>query len=292
MKEVNGLKIFTTFEDKLEYTKELIHCWYEAWDGNVYVAFSGGLGSTVLLHIIRSLYPDVKGVFNNTGLEYPEIIQHVRTFDNIVELRPKKNFKEVIDQYGWPIISKEQSQFIQQYNNAKSEKTKNTRLNGNKWGRGKISEKWKYLIDAPFNISEVCCNHLKKNPAKIFEKESGLMPFLGNMAQESAFRAQNLKIYGCNSYEKKRPSSKPLSYWTQDDLWNYIKQNDVKYSKIYDMGYTRTGCMFCMFGVHLEKFPNRFQKMQLTHPHQYDFIINKLNGGDVLDYIKVNYVNN
>lgn len=59
--------------------------------------------------------------------------------------------------------------------------------------------------------------------------------------------------------------------------------------KLYTTGCDRTGCMFCMFGVHLEKEPNRFQRMKITHPKQYDYCINKLGCGAVLDYIGVKY---
>ena len=54
-------------------------------------------------------------------------------------------------------------------------------------------------------------------------------------------------------------------------------------------GCDRTGCMFCMFGVHLEKQPNRFQRMALTHPKQYEFCIHKLGCGAVLDFLGVPY---
>lgn len=48
--------------------------------------------------------------------------------------------------------------------------------------------------------------------------------------------------------------------------------------------------MFCMYGVHLEKEPNRFQKMYYTHPKQWDYCINKLGLKEVLDYIHVSYM--
>ena len=54
-------------------------------------------------------------------------------------------------------------------------------------------------------------------------------------------------------------------------------------------GAKRTGCMFCMFGVHLEKQPNRFQRMALTHPKQYAFCIHKLGCGAVLDFLGIPY---
>ena len=68
--------------DKIEYSKTVIREFYERMDGKVYVSFSGGKDSTVLLHLVRSIYPDTPGMFIDTGLEYPEILEHVKTFDN------------------------------------------------------------------------------------------------------------------------------------------------------------------------------------------------------------------
>jgi len=149
-------------QTKILYTQEKIKEWYEYWNGKVHISFSGGKDSTVLLHIVRQIYPDVPAVFSDTGLEYPEIRNFVKTFDNVVWVKPKKNFKQVIEEYGYPVISKEQSSFIEEYRNTKSEKLKNIRINGNKSGRGKISKKHLYLLDAPFKISDKCCDYIKK----------------------------------------------------------------------------------------------------------------------------------
>ena len=95
---------------KIQMTKQRIRQWIEEYgEEGVYVSFSGGKDSTVLLDIARSVYPDIKAVFVDTGLEYPEIRQFVKTFDNIDWLRPKMNFKQVIEKYGYPFISKEVS---------------------------------------------------------------------------------------------------------------------------------------------------------------------------------------
>ena len=80
--------------------------WYKHWEEKVYVAFSGGKDSTVLLHLVRSIYPEVPAVFSDTGLEYPEIKAFVRSVENVVWLRPKMSFKEVIEKYGYPVVSK------------------------------------------------------------------------------------------------------------------------------------------------------------------------------------------
>lgn len=97
---------------KVILTKQRIREWYDHYDGQVYVSFSGGKDSTVLLHIVRELYPDVEAVFVNTGLEYPEIQQFAKSFENVTILRPKMRFDEVIKTYGYPMISKEASECV------------------------------------------------------------------------------------------------------------------------------------------------------------------------------------
>lgn len=92
---------------KIRKTEQRIREWYEHWEGNVCISFSGGKDSTVLLDIVRRLYPDVLAVFSDTGLEYPEIKEFVKTFPNVTIVRPKHSFKEILTKYGYPIISKE-----------------------------------------------------------------------------------------------------------------------------------------------------------------------------------------
>lgn len=98
---------------KISMTKQRIRDWVANYgvDG-VYVSFSGGKDSTVLLHIAREIYPSIKAVFVDTGLEYPEIRQFVKTFDNVDWIKPKMNFRKVIEKYGYPFISKEVSECV------------------------------------------------------------------------------------------------------------------------------------------------------------------------------------
>lgn len=98
---------------KVKMTQQRIRDWVHAYgEDGVYVSFSGGKDSTVLLHLVRELYPSVRGVFVDTGLEYPEIRSFVRTFDNIEWLKPKMTFKQVIQKYGYPFISKEVAECV------------------------------------------------------------------------------------------------------------------------------------------------------------------------------------
>jgi 3'-phosphoadenosine 5'-phosphosulfate sulfotransferase (PAPS reductase)/FAD synthetase len=262
--------------------------------GNVYISFSGGKDSTVLLDLVRYVRPETLAVFINTGLEYPEIVDFVNITENVTTIRPKMSFYEVIQKYGYPIISKEVSKNISRYRNTKSEEQKRYRLtgvkgNGTKGKFGIIPQKWQFLIDAPFKISDECCNILKKAPIKKFEKISKLMPFVGTMAMDSNRRKINYLQTGCNIVEGKNIRSMPLSFWTDKDIFEYLRRFNISYSKIYDMGEIHTGCMFCMFGCHLEKEPNRFQRMRQTHSKLYSYCINNLQLSKILDYIGVKY---
>lgn len=94
--------------------------------------------------------------------------------------------------------------------------------------------------------------------------------------------------YKFNSFhERKDNQSKPLSFWTDDDILEYIKRYNVRIPKLYDMGYTRNGCMYCGFGVQLEpEGENRYQKLKETHPVQYDYFVR--NFGDLMIEFEIN----
>ena len=303
-----------TLEQKIQATKVRIGEWYNHWEGKVYVSFSGGKDSTVLLDIARQVHPDIEAVYVDTGLEYPEIRDFVKTKDNVTWLHPVKynrhtkqyerySFKQDLEDYGYPVISKNVSQYISEIRKTKSEKLKNLRLNGvgSTKGVGVLSNKWKYLIDAPFQISDKCCHVMKKRPAHAYDKQSGKHPIIGTMTNESKQRELSWYKQGCNAFDKTNPSSQPISFWTEQNVLEYITKYNLPYANIYGnivknevgelitTGEQRTGCMFCMFGIQCEKCPNRFQRMKDTHPKQYDYCIHKLGIGKVLDFIGIKY---
>lgn len=366
-------------EAKIQMTKQRIKAWYDAWkrfeivnektgktrfiasfadkweqpqglkageyvnavyDGAVYVAFSGGKDSTVLKHIIDSMYSDVPATFVNTGLEYPEIQKFVKEvkagkydcFNSDIEiLTPEMRFDEVIKKYGYPVISKEVSQKIYEgrraTRNGKPDNYATRQFNGTfTWKNGKPNlysvEKWKYLYESDIPISHMCCGIMKKKPSKNYAKRTGRQPFIGTMAAESKLRRSNWLKYGCNAFEKAEPTSQPLSFWTEQDVLEYIVKYDVPYASVYGQvqevaqlkgqmfldkfhgklcttGVSRTGCMFCMFGCHLDKLgenrdKNRFQVMKETHPKQYAYCMKSVEEGglgikEVLEFIGVPY---
>ncbi len=290
-------------ERKIQVTQAKILEWYYHYGGSVSVSFSGGKDSTVLLDLARRAFPDIPAVFVDTGLEYPEIREFVKTVPNVVWLRPEMPFTKVIEQYGYPVVSKDVAKRI--YYARKGSQWAQRHLNGLN-GDGTPSKynerymKWRFLLDAPFLISDHCCAVMKKRPFHRYIKETGAMPFIGTMACESARRQSSYLKVGCNAFQKKDPTSQPMSFWLEHDVLRYLQLTGIPYAPIYGgivkdkgklvtTGARRTGCMFCMFGLHLEKEPNRFQRMAVTHPRQYDYCIHKLGCGRALDYMGVPY---
>lgn len=305
-----------------------------AYPGQVYVSFSGGKDSTVLKHIVDSMYDDVPALFVNTGLEYPEIQKFAMSQKNVVTVRPEMRFDEVLKKYGYPAISKEVSNTINGAKNNIKNGVYSLRLcklgvqreeYGGLFDSGMYDyertlnksmyrqDKWRFLLDADFDVSSYCCDVMKKKPSKQYEKETGRKAIIGTMAWESQNRRTAWIKHGCNAFEKNNPSSQPLSFWTEQDILHYIKKYDVPYCSVYGdirvksdpeivpenqinlidylgcyesedvletTGCNRTGCIFCMFGCHLEKEPNRFQRLKETHPRQHEYCIG---GGEMVD---------
>lgn len=274
-----------SLDNKILYSQVKIKEFYLSQKGKVYVSFSGGKDSTVLLHLVRSIYPEVPAVFVDTGLEYPEIRDHVKTIDNVVWLKPKMSFKKVIETKGYPVISKEVAHWVDLAQRGCPSGIKQLELD-TRFG----CKRYAFLKDAPFKTSRDCCDIMKKKPAKEFHKETGLVPFIGMKADDSKQRQSKYEKTGENNLDAPIPTSNPIMIWTDDDIWNYIRRYQLPYASVYDMGYPRTGCIFCMFGITVDR--DRFLKLKATHPKQWEYCMrSRENGGlglkEVLDYLNI-----
>lgn len=279
-------------EQKVAMTRQRILEFDAAMDGAVYVSFSGGKDSTVLAHIARETLGDVPLVFCDTGMEYPEVRDFALSMATEV-IKPKKTFKQVVEQHGYPFPSKEQARYVHDVRHG-TEKMRDLRFNGYKGRSYALSRKWYPLIDAQFDVSDYCCSVMKKRPFAEYEKRTGRSRIDGIMAEESSLRMNRyIANGGCNVLSK-RPHSSPMAFWTEQDVLRYASENSIKIASVYGdivsdggtlrcTGAKRTGCMFCMFGVALEKSPNRFELMRQTHPAQYRYCMDKLGCATVLD---------
>lgn len=292
---------------KIAKTKARIREWYQFYGGDVYVSFSGGKDSTVLLDLVRQEFPNVEAVFVDTGLEYPEIRDFVKTFENVNVIKPKMQFQDVVKKYGYPLISKEVASGIYYIRKHIDDKTPYEHLIDYKKLTGEMqnkeggkstfnNEKYLPLLETSFKISNLCCHQMKSEPIIVYNKLSDKKAIIGTTTGESRRRENGWLKVGCNSFLKGKEISKPLSFWTEQDVLMYIKQNNLPICSVYGSiaemdedrnyfdgfglsklgctGCDRTGCIFCAFGFHLEKGLTRFQRLKITHPKQYNYCIN------------------
>lgn len=284
---------------KISMTKSRIRGWVnEFGEDGVYVSISGGKDSQVLAHLVKQDYPNVPLVFVNTGLEFDSVRgKGIEMADEV--LRPSMDFVSVIKKYGYPIISKTVANTVNgaKKGNTRYEKIKGTFINAK---TGQLSQynykKYSFLLETPFRISDQCCDVMKKKPSYLYEKEHKNHPFIGMLAEESKKRKDAWIKTGCNAFDKKRPQSQPLAFWTEQDILQYIKQNNLDIASIYgDVVYTdddgmfydndlfsqdmkltttgakRTGCVFCMFGITQDT--DRFLKLKEAEPNKYDYVM-------------------
>ena len=294
------------WQDKVGLTIAKLMEFYVRTEGNCYLSCSGGADSMVLYDICKKVEQmngwKFKVVFSDTGLEEPTVRATALSIPEVTVVRPEMSFLEVLTKKGYPLVSKEVSECVVQARRCldnpnreryiyRLEKILGTakQKDGSKSLYNK--EKYKPLINAPFRISNECCSIMKKKPlAKVKEK-----PIIATMTEESENRKTAWLKTGCNSFEGK-VASRPMSFWTKQDVLNYIKYYDLKMADCYGevipvdkennptfeeikdhymfSGVQRTGCIFCMFGSHLDTQKggiSRFELLRRTQPQLFDY---------------------
>jgi len=294
-----GLDI-TTLEEKIALAEEFIVSAYEKNDGKVFISWSGGKDSTVLMFIALRLYPDIKIVFSNTTNELKEVLKYVKNIHkihprfkniNLHVVHPVISFTQILRTVGLPLVSKEVSQKVSEMRNTNGKKTRITRVFGNpETGNGKLSEKWNYLAEERYQLTAKCCDLLKKNPLEKFAKEhGGLKPIIGLMNDEGSLRRQ-LELFGPKEDSRK---IYPFLYtgFCEEDIWSISSYYGFRFAECYYdsvlsvngvptviKARKRTGCEYCGFGITLEK-EDRFARSKLTSPKRFEKMMSIENNG-------------
>lgn len=331
---------------KIEWFIKRFYEFFLEFDGEVYLSYSGGKDSDVGTDIIDKIWdgtfkhlipghiykkvisfekPEL--VFCNTGLEFPEIVLHVKKKGltwggrGLIMLKPKMGFTRVIKEIGVAVGSKKIASTVERLKKYLASPTANNlatrtlyltgiRRDGEKSKTGKLSTKWMKLLDAPFNVTDQCCNIFKKEPFKLYQKENRRKPVVFTTTSESGLRVQSYLQTGCNSFESGKQKSRPFSIFTEANVWEYADRFKLRFCEVYyertnnveqlDGSFKlialeaekRTGCTFCLFGIHLEdkKKNNRIQRLGISHPKYYDIVVNKCGLGDILKWLKIAYI--
>ena len=240
------------YKHKVAHAKKLVLDFYNAPEVSGKCCISvGGLDSITLMLMIRSMgftQEQIPAV-SVSGLE-DKSIQRVHKALGVQTLRSAKSKKEVIEEFGYPIISKEIANRIRilQNPNEKNATIRHAMITGEtgQYGgyqensRMKLADKWLKLFAgsdpegaelgykaAPFMVSDKCCYWLKEKPMQDYQKETGRFPFLGLMASEGGRRKFALKHWGCNYISPTVKRSAPFASFMRDDVLRLaLEMND------------------------------------------------------------------
>lgn len=252
-------------------------------ENNSYISFSGG-GDSVLLHyLIDMALPNnnIPRVFINTGIEYNEIVSFVKKMQEndkrIIIIRPKQPIKQMLEENGYPFKSKQHSHNLSIYQNSGMTKSVRKYLGIDKGNNMFVCPKklqYQFTKDFKIKVSDKCCYKMKKEPAKLYEIESGRkIAILGLRSSEGGQRASHK---GCVVFDTKNKNQlrkfKPLNPITNDFKNWFIEKNNIKLCKLYYPPYNfeRTGCRLCPFALNIEKkiqtlrkhFPNELKSAE------------------------------
>jgi len=271
-----------TLTQKIDHSLGVIDQFASHFDGQVYVSFSGGKDSVAMLSLVEVIIPNVKSVFVMTGCESPSVCRFIREqqqHHDIEIIRPQKTLKQVFAEYGFPLVSKKTAHDIEAVRrNPYCESSRKLLWRGNRYC---IPEQWMYLLNETYQVSARCCFWLKHQPGQAYQKRTGRHPYIGLLASESRQRTLGyIQQGGCNVFAesgKNHPRSLPLAIWNDEDVWAYIRDRHLALPDIYEQGATRTGCMGCGFGAHLN--PTGIDTMRRLWPKWYDLVMNYENNG-------------
>jgi phosphoadenosine phosphosulfate reductase len=206
------LEVEKPFEEKLLKAKQLVKLWAGQ---RSCVSCSFGKDSTVVLWLCLQENPDIPVVYNNTGIEWPETLAFKEQLKeswhlNLLETKPIMSYWQV-------------------------------------WKR--IQEKHLKFQDGSKKGSDLCCDYLKEIPARrLMKQHSFHRTFTGITAIESRLRMFVACQRGMEYYSQKDKITKihPILYWTEPEVWRFIKDNNIPTNLAYaKYGLNRLGCMFC-----------------------------------------------
>lgn len=208
-----------TLDEKIEYSINLLRKSEEMAlrmdpENGFYLAFSGGKDSQVLYHLAVQGGVKFKAHMNLTSVDPPEVIRFVKkNYPDVERIKPRMSIYEM----------------------AKKKGCLPTRLV--RWcceefkemsGAGKVT-----LIGIRKSEST---NRKKRN-----EIETGDRKFSGTFDQWSEHQEKMVTCVG----GKDKILVSPILYWTEKDVWDYLKRMHIPYCELYDKGYKRIGCIMC-----------------------------------------------
>lgn len=93
----------------------------------------------------------------------------------------------------------------------------------------------------------LCCQVRKTNPLNGYLKT--LDAWITSIRADQTEQRSDSSRFEVDYLHGKMLKINPILDWTVDQVWDYIRKNDVPYNKLHDMGYPSIGCAPCTRAV-------------------------------------------
>lgn len=308
--DVFRLKQKLPYEAKVELAKRRVYEFYDECNIrglNTHISV-GGLDSITLLVFIRSLGFSAEMIpAISVSILEDKGNQEIHRQLGVTPIKPFKTKTQVINQLGFPVISKAKANKIEYLQTPDSPKQTfiHAIMTGDMGEQGhfqhsekiKLPDKYIEMFGgyyqshrpdlqckiAPFKVSAKCCKYMKEDPCDAWAKEHNSVPYLGLMASEGGQRELALMKNGCNYFGKDTIRSCPFATFMRQDLLQLALDLDVPVPKaygeikrksdgtLYTTRAQRTGCSMCGFGIQFEKRPHRFDRLHQDNINEWNY---------------------
>ena len=139
----------------------------------------------------------------------------------------------------------------------------------------------------PTRIARYCCEYLKESCGE------GRITLTGVRWDESSKRKKKRHLVDVNSkkvterlflmnddadsrqevencYKMRKTIVNPIINWTDEDVWDFIHENNIPYCELYDRGFKRLGCIGCPMNTNAAKELELYPKYKQMYLHAFE----------------------
>lgn len=197
-------------------------------DFGFHLAFSGGKDSQVIYELAKMAGVKFKPVMSITTIDPPQLMRFIReNYPDVCFIRPEINFYDLIVKK--KALPTRKMRFCCEY----------------------LKEQAGSNAVVITGIRKAESNRRKKRN----EMEVSNHKYSDTLDQFNIdFESKTLCVNG-----KDKIILNPIINWSDMDVWRFIRNNKIKYCKLYDEGYKRIGCIFCPMGSKKQKVKDRMR---------------------------------
>jgi cysteate synthase len=197
-----------TLEEKVQHSKELIQEAVRTYGKRVAVACSWGKDSMVLLHLARSIDPDIP-IFSVLTIHKPK-----ETFDFVVKVVHQYNLKPKIFMVGDTVPE------VLKKNNVDV-----TLLPVEQYCLEEEKIKKETGHEIYYEDPDLCCKLLKVVPVRYAYTTLGLQAWFSGLRSTEGFTRRY--VAEVEKISENETKINPLLAWTEEEIWKYIKINKL-----------------------------------------------------------------